>query len=289
MKFGTYFAYWEQEWEADYLKYIDKVAALGFDILEVGAGSLATMEDSSLHTLKKAAANAGISLTACIGLPAKYNVSSTDEAVRLCGVEYMKRLCNKIEKAGVQTLGGIIYAYWPCDYNKPLDKAAARQKSIQSMREIAPAAKDCGVALMLETVNRFEQYIINDAAEAAAFARDIGEENVKVMLDCFHMNIEEDDMGDAIRTAGDLLGHFHIGEANRKVPGKGHMDWDSIARGLRDIHYNGAVVMEPFVRMGGTVGNDIKVWRDMSDHADEERLDREIGEALGFVKNKFAM
>ncbi len=65
------------------------------------------------------------------------------------------------------------------------------------------------------------------------------------------------------------------------------MDWDAIGRGLRDIQYDGAVVMEPFVRMGGTVGSDIKVWRDMSHHADEAALDREIGEALRFVKGKF--
>ncbi|MGI6070042.1 MAG: sugar phosphate isomerase/epimerase family protein [Blautia sp.] len=287
MKFGTYFAYWEKEWEADYHKYIEKVAGLGFDILEVGAGSLEAMEPGQLYELKRAAKDAGISLTACIGLPAEYNVSSADEAVRSHGVEYMKSICRKLEMAGVQAVGGIIYAYWPCDYAQPVDKPAARAQSIRSMREIAPVARDCGVTLMLETVNRFEQFIINDAAEAVQFAEDIGEENVKVMLDSFHMNIEEDDMGDAIRTAGDHLGHFHIGEANRKVPGKGHMDWDSIGRGLRDIHYEGAVVMEPFVCMGGTVGKDIKVWRDMSSHADEKMLDREIAEALKFVKNKF--
>ena len=114
-----------------------------------------------------------------------------------------------------------------------------------------------------------------------------GGPNVKVMLDCFHMNIEEDSMGGAIRYAGDHLGHFHIGETNRKVPGKGRMPWDEMAQALRDIHYQGYVVMEPFVKMGGGVGSDIKIWRDLSDGADEAQLDADIAESARFVRSKF--
>jgi len=78
------------------------------------------------------------------------------------------------------------------------------------------------------------------------------------------MNIEEDSIGGAIRQAGSLLGHFHTGECNRRCPGKGRTPWREIAEALKDIHYQGAAVMEPFVRMGGQVGSDIKIWRDIS-------------------------
>ena len=288
MKFGTYFAYWEQEWEGDFEMYCQKVSSLGFDILEVGAGALVEMDEAALKSLRAAAEREGVELTACIGLPKAYDVSSADEDTRQKGVAFLKKIIDKMEIAGIHALGGIVYAYWPCDYSEPVDKEQVRATSIKSLREAADYAKLHGVTLMLETVNRFEHFLINCAQEAVEFVKDVDRENVKVMLDCFHMNIEEDDMGGAIRSAKGYLGHFHIGECNRKVPGKGRMPWDEMGRALREIGYDGAVVMEPFVRMGGTVGSDIKVWRDLSGGADDAQLDREIAESLQFVKEKFA-
>ena len=66
------------------------------------------------------------------------------------------------------------------------------------------------------------------------------------------------------------------------------MPWDEMGKALQDISYDGAVVMEPFVRPGGTVGSDIKVWRDLSGSADEQKLDADIKEALQFVRQKFS-
>jgi D-psicose/D-tagatose/L-ribulose 3-epimerase len=288
VRFGTYFAYWEQEWDADYPLYCGKAASLGFDILEIAAASLADATDRKLAELKEAASRNGIGLTACIGLPKQYDVSSADNGVRRAGLEYLRRIIAGMEKAGIHALGGITYAYWPYDYSVPVSKAGAWERSVRSVRETADFAAAHGVTLMLEVVNRFEQYLINDAREAVDFVLQADRPNVKIMLDCFHMNIEEDNMGDAIRLAGNLLGHFHIGECNRKVPGKGRMPWKEMGEALRQIGYDGAVVMEPFVRMGGTVGNNIKVWRDLSGGADNAKLDRDIAGALQFVKTAFA-
>lgn len=287
MKFGTYFAYWEQEWDADYAAYCEKVAGLGFDILEVAAGGLAEKTDAELTDIKRAAQDNGIEITSCIGLPPQYNTAAADEEVRRAGVEYLKRIMDAMYKVDSHILGGIIYAYWPCDYNKPVDKKRAWDAAVWSMREAAETAESLGIMLAMETVNRFEQYIINSAEEAVKFVKDIGKENAKVMLDSFHMNIEEDDPGEAIRRTGKYLGHFHIGEANRKVPGKGHLPWTKMGAALREIGYDGAVVMEPFVKMGGTVGSDIKVWRDLSGGASAGQMDADIQESLQFVKKQF--
>lgn len=200
----------------------------------------------------------------------------------------MRTMLPLLEQAGIDRVGGVIFASWPYDYNVPVDKPASRARSIESMKVAAGIAADHGVTLMCEVVNRFEHYMINTAAEAVAFAKEIDKPNVKVMLDTFHMNIEEDFLGDAIRAAGDLLGHFHIGECNRKVPGQGHMPWDEIGQALRDIKYAGCVVMEPFVRTGGgTVGKEIRVWRDLSGGADDAKLDADIAQSLKFVRGKF--
>ena len=87
----------------------------------------------------------------------------------------------------------------------------------------------------------------------------------------------------AIRLAGNRLGHFHVGENNRRVPGKGGLDWYRIGEALRSIGYDGSVVMEPFVQMGGGIGSDIKVWRDMS-HGDHRQIIESVDEVeLTFI------
>lgn len=286
MKIGTYFAYWAQEWKVDYFRYIEKAKMAGFDVLEVSSGILA-LTDEELEALKNAAKDAGLILTACLGVTRDMDVSSADEATRRKGIDYLKKLFEAMDKADIRKLGGIIYAYWPCDYSEPVDKPAVRARSIESVRELADDAARYGIELEMEVVNRFEHFLLNDAKEAVEYVKEVDRPNVKVMLDCFHMNIEEDNMGDAIRYTGEYLGHFHIGETNRKVPGKGHMPWDEMGQALRDINYQGYVVMEPFVKMGGGVGSDIKVWRDLSDNADEGKMDVDIAESVRFVRAKF--
>lgn len=286
MKIGTYFAYWAKEWQVDYHPFIDKAADAGFDVIEISSGIM-NLNDEGLDRLKKHALDRNLIMTACLGLPKPLDVSSSDEAVRRAGVDYLKRLIRCMDRADIRKLGGIIYAYWPCDYSLPVEKDRAREKSILSVREVADFAADYGVELEMETVNRFEQFMFNDANEAVMYVKDVDKPNVKVMLDSFHMNIEEDSMSGAILTAGDYLGHFHIGECNRKVPGKGRMPWEEMANALREIHYNGCIVMEPFVRMGGGVGSDIKVWRDISGHADDAKLDDDIRESCAFCKRVF--
>ncbi|CAB3808727.1 D-psicose 3-epimerase [Paraburkholderia ultramafica] len=82
-----------------------------------------------------------------------------------------------------------------------------------------------------------------------------------------------------------MLGHFHTGENNRRVPGKGRIPWHEVGLALRDIKYAGAVVMEPFVKTGGTIGSDIKVWRDLSEGADEAKMDEDARGALAFSRH----
>ena len=139
----------------------------------------------------------------------------------------------------------------------------------------------------MEVLNRFEGYMLNTCDEALAYVEEVGSSNVGVMLDTFHMNIEEDNIAAAIRKAGDRLYHFHIGEGNRKVPGKGMLPWNEIGQALRDINYQHAAVMEPFVMQGGTVGHDIKIWRDIIGNCSEVTLDMDAQSALHFVKHVF--
>ena len=285
-KIGIYFAFWEKEWEADYCRYIEKAKNLGFDVLELAAGCLPDMTAAQRREIASRAEDAGIDLTYCIGLPPQYDLACEDASVRASGIRYVGELLKCIRQMGGDTLGGIIYSCWPGGTVTYDYKQKARERSLDSLRELSHMAEEYDINYCLEIVNRYEQYLLNTAAEGADFVRELDSPKVKLLLDCFHMNIEEDSFSEAIKTSGELLGHFHIGECNRKVPGRGHMDWDDLIRGLRDIDYRGKIVMEPFVRPGGQVGKDIKIYRDQSGDASEAQMDEMAEEALTFIREK---
>ena len=170
------------------------------------------------------------------------------------------------------------------DYSKPIDKKGDWARSVKGVREVGKIAADCGVDYCLEVLNRFEGYLLNTAAEGVKFVKEVDVPSVKVMLDTFHMNIEEDSIGGAIRSTKGLLGHFHTGECNRRVPGRGRTPWFEIATALKEIGYKGNVAMEPFVRMGGKVGEDIKIWRELEPGITEAKMDADAKSALEFER-----
>ena len=288
MKYGIYFAYWEKEWNADQKSYISKVKKLGFDVLEISCAMLKAISTQELMEMKKMAADAGITLTAGYGPGANENLASANEDIVKNAVAFYTDILKKLEILDIHTLGGGIYSYWPVDYTKPIDKAGDWERSVKNVRTVGKIAGECGVDYCLEVLNRFEGYLLNTCAECKAFVEQVDVPAVKIMLDTFHMNIEEDSMVEAILLAGDRLGHFHVGENNRRLPGKGGMPWYEIGSALRAIGYDKNIVMEPFVRNGCGVGSDIKVWRDLSKGATDEMLDQDAAASVAFLKNVFS-
>lgn len=291
MKYGIYFAYWEKEWSADYKKYIDKIAELGFDILEISCGAFKERytTDAQLYELRDYAKEKNVILTAGYGPQAAENLGSEDPAVQENAIRFFTDTLQKLQKMDIHLLGGGLYSYWPVDYTKPVDKERDLERSIANMKKIAKVAEDCGVVMGMEILNRFEGYLLNTCDEGIQYVDAVGSKNVQIMLDTFHMSIEEDNIAAAIRKAGDKLCHLHLGERNRQVPGKGTMPWDEIGQALRDINYQHAAVMEPFVMPGGVIGSEVKVWRNLVKDTSEEALDKDAKNALQFVKHVFGI
>lgn len=288
MKYGIYFAYWEKEWNADQKSYISKVKKLGFDILEISCAMLKNISREELVEMRDMARAEGVTLTAGYGPGPSENLASSDEAVVKNAVAFYTDILKKLEILDIHTLGGGIYSYWPVDYTKPIDKEGDWKRSVKNVRTVGKIAQECGVDYCLEVLNRFEGYLLNTCAECRQFVEEVDVPAVKIMLDTFHMNIEEDSMTEAILLAGDRLGHFHVGENNRRLPGKGNLPWYQIGSALRAIGYDKNVVMEPFVKSGGGVGSDIKVWRDLSMGAGTEQLDRDAAASVAFLRNVFS-
>jgi D-psicose/D-tagatose/L-ribulose 3-epimerase len=246
------------------------------------------MPPARIRELAQAAKDAGIVLTGGYGPKPEENIASPDPQVVRNAFDFWKRTFEVLNRLEISLAGGGLYSYWPVDFSTPFNKGEDLKRSIEGMRKLAPVAAEYGVTLGMEVLNRFEGYLLNTAAEGLAYVKAVGQENVKLMLDTFHMNIEEDNLIDAIRLAGPWLGHFHIGEPNRRPPRReSRLDWAGIGRALGETGYAGAVVMEPFVLTGGQVGRNIKVWRDLSGGGGPEALDREAAKSVAFIRETF--
>lgn len=227
-------------------------------------------------------------LTAGYGPTKEQNLSAADSVVVEKAMQFFSMILPKLQMLDIRILGGGLYSYWPLDPALPADKSGDLERAVRNMKRLAVIAEDCGVTLGMEVLNRYESYMLNTCQEGLDFIRAVDSPNVKVMLDTFHMNIEERNIGAAIRLAGKDLCHLHLGEQNRMVPGKGSLPWQEIGQALRDIDYQGAAVMEPFVMTGGTIGKEIKVWRDLRPEPNEEMLDRDAKGAVEFVRQVFS-
>lgn len=293
-KLGIFVNFWEKTWGIDYKYYIDKVQRLGYDILEFQAQPLLDMSDAECRAIKRYADERGIKLSYSLGLNPKYDVANPDPEVRKGGVEYLSNIVRKIAVMEGELFSGVTYAGWglPDYFIDEKEKEALYGRSVESMKEVMKVAEKEGVIVCCEAVNRFESPLINTAAEAIRYADMVDSKNIGIHLDTYHMNIEENNIGDAIRLAGKRLRHFHTGENNRNVPGRGHLDWDEIFKALKEIDYQHDIVSEPFLMMGNEVGYDIRVWRPILENPTEERLDAEAAFLLDFTKgmmNKYGM
>lgn len=282
-KIGIFVNFWENTWKVDLYKYIKKAREIGYDVLEFQAQALLDMDDEELSRLKNFALVQGVELTYSLGLDMAYDISSPNEEIREGGIQYLTNIIHQIGKMGGKLLSGVSYAGWGIPLDK--DKKTRFKHSVNSMKRLAKVAEQYGITYGIEAVNRFEGILINTAKEARAYVEAVGASNVGILLDTYHMNIEEKNISEAIKTAGNLLVGFHIGENNRTCPGRGHLDWTEIFGALKEIDYKGRIVAEPFIMTGGEVGDSIYLWRDLINDKTEEKLDEEATYMLAYIKN----
>ena len=124
------------------------------------------------------------------------------------------------------------------------EQAGQRAGAVSAMRDCARLAAGLGVPLLLEPINRYETNFVNTAEEGLALLTEIGEPSMKLLLDTFHMNIEERNLADAVRNASHRLGYVHIADSNRRAPGQGHVNFAEVIDALDQIAYRGPLVAE---------------------------------------------
>lgn len=169
------------------------------------------------------------------------NLPAKDEAQRAASVQYVKDCVTMVKE-----LDGQIMTIVPATVGKIEPDATPEEEwqwAVEGMQEIYDHAQKEGVRLAIEPLNRFETYFINRGAQALALAEATGPE-CGIILDTFHMNIEEKEPYQAILDAGDRLVDFHVADTNRMPCGMGRWDWPKLIDTLREVGYDGALTAE---------------------------------------------
>ncbi len=266
MKIGVNTWVWTSPFRTNQFHLIPKVKQMGFDVLEIALDD-ASIIDAKL--LRKMTEDNGLSLTVCGAFGPTRDISSDDPAIRKNGVAYIKDSIRFAEEVGSHLFSGPVYS--AVGKTRMIPDAQRKQGwawCVENMRELGKAASDAGVIVGVEPLNRFETDMINLVEQAISLVHDVDHPAYRVHIDTFHANIEEKSIPQAIRMAGSLLGHFHACENDRGIPGTGHQEWNGIRDALREVKYDGAVVIESFTPGAVEIAKAASIWRPLAPSQD---------------------
>ena len=218
-------------------------AELGFDAVEIFAPSPDAVDLDELrrlqdrHRLEVAAVGTGAGMVI-------HGLSLTDPAARRRrkAVDFVREIIDFGAACNAPAIVGSMQGRWGGE----LDRPAALELLAAALNELGAYAGEKGTALIYEPLNRYETNLVNTVADGAALLRALDGDNVKLLADLFHMNIEEADIAAAIRAGGGSIGHVHFVDSNRRAAGMGHLDFGPVAAALEEIGYDGYASAEAF-------------------------------------------
>jgi D-psicose/D-tagatose/L-ribulose 3-epimerase len=152
---------------------------------------------------------------------------------------------------------------------EPHEREAQRRLAVEGLKALADHAAEHGVKIGVEPLNRFETDLVNTAEQALELVDRVGGDSVGVLLDTFHMNIDEKSLGDAVRLVGDRLVQVHTCENDRGTPGTGHLPWGDLFEALHDIDFQGPLVIESFTPGIAEIAKAVSLWRPLDAAPDD--------------------
>ena len=260
MKFGVNAWVWVSPCTTDELAALaPKVKRMGFDILEIPIEGTFDLDYNVGAQILK---DNGLMGSMCAAMGPDRDLIHTDGKVRENGMIYIRHCIDAAHTLGITNIVGPIYSSVGRVWQQPADERAQDlDLLVKNLKELSDYAAGKGVVLCIEPLNRFETSFINLASQAIEVIDRVDSPSCKIMLDTFHMNIEEKSLGNAIRATGSRLAHFHACENDRGAPGSGNVTWPDVAQALRDIHYDGPVVIESFTSKVKSIARAAAIWR----------------------------
>jgi D-psicose/D-tagatose/L-ribulose 3-epimerase len=258
---------WVSPFTDEEVSVVGHAKEVGADVLEL------CIEDTSRVTaeaVREAAEGVDIAFSVCGAFGEDRDLSHEDPTIRRQGLDYLEFLIDLAAGIGAPNVVGPMYsAVGKARMLSADEREQQRRWAVESIVEGAEYAGERGVRLAVEPLNRFETDLVNTAEQALELCDRVGRDNVGVLLDTFHMNIEEKSVGDAIRLAGDRLFHVHSCENDRGTPGTGHVPWPEVFGALHDIGYDGQLVTESFTPAVQEIAKAVSMWRPLDATGDD--------------------
>jgi D-psicose/D-tagatose/L-ribulose 3-epimerase len=272
---------WASPFKTQHLPLLDKGKALGFDLVEI---PIEGEQDIDYGKAAEAFKRTGLQCSICGVMGPGRDPAHEDEAIQKGGVAYLKHLIDAAVTMKAIAVVGPHYAavgrQWQAT---PDQRKRDLERCAKNLKQVARYAEDKGVTLALEPLNRFETSFINLTEQALELMHMIDSPRLKLMMDTFHANIEEKNLGKAIEAAGANLVHMHANENDRGTPGTGHVAWTEIAAALKKVKFSGALVIESFSTEVKEIARAAAVWRPLAATPDGLAKD-----GLAFLKKLMA-
>lgn len=278
MKFGMNLLLWTGELDESTVPVLESLKSIGYDGVEMPIFNM----ELDYAGWGKRMDDLGLERTAVTVRGEEDNPISPDAGVRAAGVTGTKRALDCCAAAGATHLVGPFHSALGIFTGRGPTEDEWKW-GVDSMREVAEHAGKVGVTLAVECLNRFETYLLTSHADAARFAREVDHPNCRVMYDTFHSNIEEKNIPEAIRSCSDVLCHVHISENDRSTPGQGNVRWAENFATLKEVGYDGWLMIEAFGLALPELVAATKIWRRM--YESEDQLARD---GLQFMKEQWA-
>ena len=226
----------------DWQRGLDTAIQLGYDGVEL---SLRDPQESVVKDIAMTVKRRGFAVSAISTGQSYYNdglsLVSSDRGVQARLGDRLRAFVDLAAQwSAFVVIGGVRGTF----EGNPATHADQRKRAVEAVQSIAEHARACGVRLLVEPINRYETKFINTVQEALQSIADVGADNVQVLADTFHMNIEEVSMAESLRLAGARLGYVHLVDSNRRAAGQGHTNFRELATVLRQIGYSGYIGAE---------------------------------------------
>ena len=271
---GAHTFIWADDWTHEGAeRAIGEAARAGLDAVEV---ALLRPDEIDVERSRALAEAAGIELTCSLGLPEHATLPDRPAAAE----RFLRGALDVAHALGSPCLTGVTYATIGRLSGSPPreDEYAALAAALAP---VARHAAGLGMGLGMEPCNRYETHLLNTGRQCLELIERIGEPNVFVHFDTYHMNIEEKCCREAIVAAGDRCRYIHLSESDRGVPGSGQVDWDGIFAGLAEIGFRGHMVVESFVHLHPDIARALAVWRPVAAGAEEV-----VADGFPFLREK---
>lgn len=258
---GVHALVWVGGWNNDQAtEAIKNSAEAGYGLIEIPA-----LDPKSIDTehTKKVLKEFGMKGACSLGLSFDADINNEDDEIAKRGEARLMDALTVVEKLGGNYLGGVVFSALGKYKLPPTPKA--KENATNALRRLAKAAGERGITVGLEPVNRYESNLINTGRQALDFIEAIGEKNVVVHLDVYHMNIEEQNLAGPILEAGDKLGYIHVGASHRGPLGTGNIDFDEFFGALAKIGYKGTITFESFSSavVAPDLSSTLGIWRNL--------------------------